>query len=168
MIEERTQFEELYGTYYDKVFTYFYRRTSSAPLSLELTQDTFLRVFNNMKTFRYDCPMNFWIFKIAHNLFCSKIRSHKMEKKVIKEYELMQSQQYSQNTDCQESMLIRNQQNKIIMKALEELPEMMNKCTVFHILHELSYKEIAKLLNISVNTVKTHIREGKKGAEKLN
>ena len=85
-----------------------------------------------------------------------------MEKKVIKEYELMQNQLYSQDNEGQENMVIKNQQSKVIMKALEELPEMMNKCTVFHILHELSYKEIAKLLNISVNTVKTHLREGMK------
>ncbi len=65
--------------------------------------------------------------------------------------------------------LINTQNTVFVMNLLKELPDMMRKCIIFHILHELEYKEISKLLNISINTVKSHIRaEMKKLRYKFN
>ena len=74
--------------------------------------------------------------------------------------------EYNDNVESQavelEHGMEKKQKLEAIMKAINALPEMMRKCIVFHAYHELSYKQIAQCLDISVNTVKTHLREGYK------
>jgi RNA polymerase sigma-70 factor (ECF subfamily) len=159
---ERCDFESIYKVYFNQVFSYFYRRTSNKFISLELTQDTFLKVYSNMKQFDYKCPINFWIFKIAHNVFCSNLKRSKLSSLIYKEYKIMQGQKVEKYRSDQEKKVINSQYYDIIAQQLSELPDMMRKCIVFHVFHELTYREISKLLCISVNTVKTHLKEGMK------
>jgi len=159
---KKESFDGLYKKYFDQVYSYFYRRTLSKSLALELTQDTFLKVFKNMEQFDYKCPINFWIFKIAHNIFCSNIKRSKIKASSYKEYKFIQNQTSYNYKGNQERKIINNQYSNIIVQQLLELPEMMRKCVIFHIFHGLTYREISKLLCISINTVKTHLREGMK------
>jgi RNA polymerase sigma-70 factor, ECF subfamily len=45
---------------------------------------------------------------------------------------------------------------------MRQLPEQMRRCTELRVIHDFSYKEIAELMEISINTVKAHLHQAKK------
>ena len=162
MLHKEKEFEKIYQENFNRVYSYFCRKKCNTQISLELTQETFLRVYTNMNQFRNECPMICWIYKIAHNLYCSTIRNENLQHNTIEIDRVIDFQQACvTSADCEDEV-IKKQNEEIIMQTVNSLPEMIRKCIIFHYYHELSYKEITDLLNISINTVKTHIKEGLK------
>ena len=67
-LKNREAFEELTHLYYEEVFSYIYKRTLDKDISEDLTQETFLKVFTHLHTFKGKCPLKFWILRIATNI----------------------------------------------------------------------------------------------------
>jgi RNA polymerase sigma-70 factor, ECF subfamily len=155
-------FAIIYQENYERVFSYFYRKRLSTQTCLELTQETFLRVLSHIDTFRSECPIHYWIFSIAHNIYCSLVREEKMKRAVVTNLANELSNTPETQSHEAEYSIEKKKRLEAVRQAIDELPAMMRKCIIFHAYHELSYKQIARCLDISVNTVKTHLKEGYK------
>src|SRR5262245_54188407 len=71
---ERRSLEELYQRYRRPVQQYLYQLCGSADLAEELTQETFIRAHTGLLTFRGDCSVATWLFRIARNLYLKSLR----------------------------------------------------------------------------------------------
>lgn len=61
-------FESIYIDNYSRVFSYIYHLTSDKQLTEDITQETFIRAFHNLDSFRYESKLSVWLIKIAYNL----------------------------------------------------------------------------------------------------
>jgi RNA polymerase sigma-70 factor, ECF subfamily len=168
-------FESIFGCYYGAILRFFVRCGFKQEECEELTQETFLRVYNAMDTFRCDSEVKTWLFTIATNLYRNEIRSRRTIKRtaalVSLETAIEQGQPLfgersplsgASGMDGPLDALLFDEQVRLLRRELEGLPERMRQCVTLFLNQGLKYREIAVVMQISVETVKAQIFQAKK------
>lgn len=115
----------------------------------DLTQDTFVKIYRNLHTFRADSGLFTWIYRIASNEALSFIKQKKR-----RAYLLYQEFNPSQEDLVQPGTLNGEESLVLLHKAILTLPDKQR--LVFHMRYfeELSYDEISRMLGTSVGALK--------------
>src|SRR5207244_1487005 len=74
--DDAAAFDEIVSRYKNKVYNYISRMVSSAADVEDLTQDTFVRAYLNIKSFQSRATLNTWLFRIATNICIDFNRKH--------------------------------------------------------------------------------------------
>lgn len=154
----------LFDRYYGSVQRFFAKRVSSYEDRLDLTQETFLRVYRGIEGFRGDSQFGTWLFRVAHNTFLK----WSMRKRVVTtplESELEEGDASKEPADTESTPLEKTldaERSELLLEAVGELPEQMRKCTLLRIEQDLSYREIGAVLHLSTETVKVHLFQARK------
>jgi RNA polymerase sigma-70 factor (ECF subfamily) len=140
----------------------------------DLTQETFLRVYRNIETFRGEANVETWIFKIARNVWLNHVRGRKTESRSGTEVSLddlsesgrsvVESQIWRSAPEPVERLLGDEKQRKLY-EALGGLPTRMRQCILLRV-QDLKYREIAVLMGIDIGTVKALIYQAKERLKK--
>jgi RNA polymerase sigma-70 factor, ECF subfamily len=133
-------FEEIYKIYSKQVFGYLLSLTDDIHLSEEISQETFYRAYNNIKSFKGNCKLSVWLCTIAKNCLIDHIRKQKK----YKEVELTES-------IISDSIIIddveRNDTYKLIQKAIHNLKEPYKEVFMLKQFSGLSMKDIADIFS---------------------
>ncbi|MEE9168258.1 MAG: sigma-70 family RNA polymerase sigma factor [bacterium] len=78
---EKNSFEDVYVSYEKPVYNYVLRMVKDGSLAEDITQDVFVKVYQNLANFRGDAKLSTWIYQIATNTYLDYFRSaaHKKE-----------------------------------------------------------------------------------------
>lgn len=164
----REQAEELFRTYYEPVFHFFLRRGIPREESHDLAQETFCRVLRGLGDFRREAGEGTWVFSIARNLWLNRQRDRLRQKRGRPEVSLSDTFSEDQQVPEQRAVLgiaddpgpevrlIEDEQKKRLNAALQELPPQRRRCLVLR-LQNLKYREIADVLGISLQAVRSHL-----------
>lgn len=136
---------ELYG---ERIFRYAYRMLGNRSDAEDATAETFLRVLKRSSELRADGAFRTWIFRITRNLCIDKMRQHKL-------LELPSDAQYSGG---EEKTALRI----TIHQALRDLPPEYRDPLVLCDLQDISAKEAAAVLEISVPALKSRLYRGRR------
>ena len=167
--------EILVRRYKDQVFTYIYMVVKNQHLAEDIFQDTFIKVIRSLKTGKYTDNGKFisWVLRIAHNLIIDHFRKEKLFCMISNEnydYDMFNASKYSDENI--EEVIIRKQIEKDIRKLIGELPDDQRQVLIMRYYLGLSFKEIAKRTDVSINTALGRMRYGlinlRKIAEKKN
>lgn len=146
-------FKQLYETTHKKVFQYLYRFTNGHNMAEDLVVDTYVEIWKSAKSFRNESKALTWIIGISRNIAMNAFRQNKM-----KEYELdedmMRPPEQFQN--C-----AGNEITHILKDALNRLPTSHREILDLVFLQGLHYEDIARIVRIPVNTVKTRVFHAK-------
>lgn len=172
----KEDFQRIFEVYYDRVRYFFLRRGLAPERSRDLTQETFLRVFQGKGVFGSTGEFEAWLFQIALNVYRNAQRAEHAAKRSIYEESLdawMKQHQEGipeRDEDAWKNPLDRfleQEQRLLLAEALGKLPAQMRRCMVLRIHHELKYREIAERVDISVETVKAHLYQGRQRLQEL-
>jgi RNA polymerase sigma-70 factor (ECF subfamily) len=128
----------------------------------DVCQETFLAAFRNLSKFRGDAKFSSWLYRIALNACHSRLRRNGG----VVEHSLDQSDEEGRRwelPDAAESVhdrLHRDEQARLVRKALQALPAEMRQVIIMKEYHELTFAEIAEVLQIPVSTVKSRLYTG--------
>jgi RNA polymerase sigma-70 factor (ECF subfamily) len=125
------------------------------PLSDDLAQETFIKAYLNISSFRGLSGFSTWLYRIAYNVFYDSVRAHKPYAD-LDEYQI-DGQHQTQNEFSAEKM--------DIYKALKILRKEEQTAVLLFYMEDKTHKEIARIMNCPLGTVKTYILKGK---EKLS
>jgi RNA polymerase sigma-70 factor (ECF subfamily) len=127
----------------------------------DLVQETFVKAFDNLNTYSTNYAFSTWLYRIATNHTIDYLRKKKLKTLSIdepmktKDGEMeMQLPDESAGTDRN---IIRKQRQKIVQKAIKELPKKYRLVIEMRHMEEKSYQEIADVLDLPLGTVKAHI-----------
>lgn len=127
----------------------------------DLVQETFVKAFDNLNTYSTNYAFSTWLYRIATNHTIDYLRKKKLKTLSIdepmrtKDGEMeMQLPDESAGTD---RYIIRKQRQKIVQNAIQNLPDKYRKVIEMRHMEEKSYKEIARVLDLPLGTVKAHI-----------
>ena len=73
-LEQREAFEALYGLYREPVRRYLYQLCGSSDLAEDLAQETFVKAYTGLLSFRGTCSAATWLFRIARNTYLNSCR----------------------------------------------------------------------------------------------
>jgi RNA polymerase sigma factor (sigma-70 family) len=146
--------------YKDLVFTICHRITQNAQDAEECAQDTFLKAFRNLNSFREEAKFSTWLFRIAYNTAISKQRLQKQAFSSTDERQVM-----NLSFDDMESgyrSLGKQQRQHYLKLAMATLhPEEANLVGLFYY-NELSIAEIQEVTGIEVSNIKVKLHRARK------
>lgn len=149
-------FDELLTRNQEKIFTYIMYVVKDEDLANDLFQETFLKVITKLQNHQYADSGKFvwWLTRIAHNVIIDYYRAQKSDKVVDAPRENDLSNLRSDNVmdSNRENELSNAQVLKDVKRLMESLPEAQRDVVYMRFYQELSFKEIAKLTNVSINT----------------
>ena len=138
--------------------------------SADLTQDVFFRVSTGRGSFKDEAQFRAWILTIARNALRNRQRNDRTQKRDGQEESLSghdedtlravpHHQQQGPNSAL-DALLARESMEEL-MEAISQLPPRMRQCMLLRVVQEYPYREIAKLLRISIETVKAQLHMGR-------
>ncbi len=149
-------FDELLTRNQDKIFSYIMYVVKDEDLANDLFQETFLKVITKLQNGQYSDTGKFswWLTRIAHNVVIDHYRAQKNNRIVEapKENDLSNLRSDSVFDVNRENELTNEQILKDVKRLMENLPEQQRDVVYMRFYQELSFKEIAKLTNVSINT----------------
>ncbi|KHF39243.1 sigma-70 family RNA polymerase sigma factor [Halalkalibacter okhensis] len=150
--------EELYSLYYEEIFTYLFQRTRQKELAQDLAQDTFLKAFNGLASFKGKSSVKTWLYTIAHNTFITWYRREtKYSKHPIEKTSSLEQRTYKNP----EEVVAQKAEQAQILRAIDLLKEDYKTVLILREYQELSYDEIAQIVGWKLSKVKTNLHRAK-------
>lgn len=149
-------FDVLLNRYESKVFTYVSYFVRNREVAEDLFQDIFMRVVSTLRSDRYTEQQKFssWLMRISHNIVIDYFRHQKNEKNISNdetEVDLFNDIRLSDENNV-ETQMIRQQNLNGLQDIIKMLPQNQQEIIDLRYFQEKSFKEIAGLLNCSINT----------------
>lgn len=155
-------FEELISRYKDKLYTSIFFLVKDKYLAEDLFQETFIKIIDTLRTGRYNEEGKFlqWAMRIAHNLCVDYFRKIKRTPAIVTsdDKDIFEVLYFADETP--EQKLMKAQSHERIHRMLELLPEEQREVIVLRHFGDLSFKDIAKVTNCSINTALGRMRYG--------
>ena len=126
----------------------------------DVSQDTFLRAYERLSLFDDTRSFRNWLLKIASNLAINRIRSRKREQKL--KLRLADAEETSTEPDHADVPSPREW-----AYWLDQIDDQHRAAIVLFHFHDLPYTEIAEVLQVPVNTVRTYLYRGRKRLREL-
>lgn len=158
-------FTQLLERYKKKVYGYILNVVRDRAIAEDIFQETFFKVIRTLKKKQYNCEGKFiqWVIRISHNLIIDNFRQNgkistiskivKPDGKVVDVYDVVKVEQHSA-----EDSMIKKQILQDIRKLVEHLPFEQREVVILRHYYDLSFKEIADMTNVSINTALGRMR----------
>lgn len=158
---EQSCFEMLITRHKNKVFAYISLYIRDQALVEDIFQDTFLKVIQSVKCGKYADNGKFlsWVMRIAHNLIIDHFRRIKQMNTISNdnyESDLFNSKQFAE--DNVEDNMIKKQIHQDIRKMISQLPDDQREVVILRHYAGLSFREIAEITEVSINTALGRMR----------
>jgi RNA polymerase sigma-70 factor (ECF subfamily) len=152
-------YNALVQRYQRQVYNLAYRMLGNAEDAGDLVQETFLRAYGALASFRQDASFLTWLYKIASNLCIDQLRSRKAKSALSLDVELEEGREPSADSrECgPEDNAVRGAVQDVVHRAILNLPERYRVVVVMRHLQDMSVDEIARALDLPTGTVKTHL-----------
>ena len=149
-------FNFLMNKYYSRVYASLFSFTKSHEDSEDLTQMTFLKVWQQITTFRGDSAFFTWVYRIAINLAKNYVSSANFKKQKINT-SIEDADIEIKSFDNTELSLIHEQSLNEIRHFIDSLPESLRTAFTLREHDGLSYEEIGEITNTPIGTVRSRI-----------
>jgi RNA polymerase sigma factor (sigma-70 family) len=158
---EQSCFEKLIHRHKNKVFAYISLYIRDQALAEDIFQDTFLKVIQSVKAGKYSDNGKFisWVMRIAHNLIIDHFRRIKQMNTISNdnyESDLFNSKRFAE--DNVEDDIIKHQIHKDVRNMISSLPDDQREVVILRHYADLSFKEIAEITGVSINTALGRMR----------
>jgi len=156
-------FDLLVLKYQSRLISTAFRFVKDIHIAEDLVQESFIKSFNSLASFREDSSFYTWIYRITVNTSKNFLVSKKRKNELLSS-DISQDQTYEieyEDTDTPEDLLQASQLKKLITETIDQLGEDTKTALTLRELDGLSYEEIAKVVNCPVGTVRSRIFRGR-------
>jgi RNA polymerase sigma-70 factor (ECF subfamily) len=164
---DEAAFQEIVRRYRNPITNFVYRMIDDYERSVELAQETFIRVYTSASRYQANYSFSTYIYRIATNLAISELRRRKRRKMVSlftpftnDDGEAIEIDPPDANP-LQDEALIEGERRKAVARAITSLPEKYRAAIVLRDVEGLSYDRIAEVLKLSEGTVKSRINRAR-------
>jgi RNA polymerase sigma-70 factor (ECF subfamily) len=147
---------ELVDRFGPRVYAIAYHFTMKREDAEELSQEIFLKVFENLHRYDGGFPLVAWVLSVSRNLCIDRYRRRKREKS----FRFVSDEAVTallKSEDDPASMALKKERTKLLFSALAEIPEDLAEILVLRDLNGLAYEEIGKALDLPDGTVKSRL-----------
>jgi len=166
--ERNRQFEQQMLPHIDTLYRAALSMTRSPAAADDLVQDTYVRAFQYFDNFEGGTNSRAWLFRILTNLYINSYRKKNREPEKLSFDELEDFYLHNRLTDAErsggpspEEAVVQKLEASAIREAIEKLPDEYREVVILADLNELSYQEIADMLQIPIGTVRSRLSRGR-------
>ncbi|WP_040299244.1 RNA polymerase sigma factor [Arcticibacter svalbardensis] len=157
---QETGLEELVSRHKSKIYTSIYMLVKDQYLAEDIFQDTFIKVINTLKTGKYNEEGKFlpWVLRIAHNLVIDYFRKEKRTPVITNGDGFDIFDVLGFYDESIEDQMVREQTHQDLRKMIQLLPSEQKEVLIMRHYGDMSFKEIADITNVSINTALGRMR----------
>ncbi len=143
-----------------KIYGFIYSKVTDRDIADDIFQDTFIKVIKTLKSNAYNEEGKFlpWVMRISHNLIVDHFRRNKKMPMFRETEEFSIFSIMTDNSPNVENRIITEQVESDLQRLIEELPDDQKEVLQMRIYQDLSFKEIADLTGVSINTALGRMR----------
>lgn len=165
---------KLVQLWYKRIYNFAYKFFLDHDLAMEVSQRTFISMCKNLSGLHDNARFKSWLYKIAVN--CCREEARKVRNSKSMPFEKVWNREAEESPkwesgglkgDHPEKQLQQKELSDILQEALAELNEEQREVVIMKEYEGLKFREIAEVLNISENTVKSRMYYGLDGLKKI-
>lgn len=145
----KNEFESIYTSYSDKVYSYIYMLVKDSGIAEELTQETFIKVYYHIDEFQGDSTLYTWITRIARNVSIDFIRKNNRFQFLKLDYFQLKSTEHSPT-----EVVLESERTKLLYSAIKTLKLSYQEVLILRKIKGFSIKEVAIILGWDETKVK--------------
>lgn len=155
-------FEALVFSCQNKAYAIAFRYMKNEADTLDVLQESFVKMYTKLETFSYKSTFETWFFRIVINSCYDALRKTKsqfIKTEIAGEAEMLSDSENNQSST--EAVVLKAEQSQIVLNALESLPQPQRDVLILREYNYFSYSEISQILQISEGTVKSRLNRAK-------
>ncbi|MDX1671342.1 MAG: RNA polymerase sigma factor [Balneolaceae bacterium] len=165
-------FDELYEEYGDRILNLAYKMTGGEHAARDLTQDIFIKVFENIDNFNHQASVYTWIYRIAVNHILNYLKKqnkyrwlHFLDRSVS---EIIRSDAPvlefwgDDGFETPDGKIEKEQQEALVWNLIQQLPAKYRIPLILQRYDDMGNKEIAEVMELSISAVESRIYRAKK------
>lgn len=153
-------FAELLSRHKEKIYTSIYLFVRNDAKAEDIFQDTFVKIIESLRRGKYSDEGKFlpWAMRIAYNLCIDNYRKGKRAPKITTSdgFDIFNVLEFAE--DNAETTMIKNEARSKVRNLVEQLPEEQREVVILRHYADMSFKEISKMTNVSINTALGRMR----------
>jgi RNA polymerase sigma factor (sigma-70 family) len=153
-------YEHLVNRHKGMVHTIAMRIVRNQEDAEEVTQDTFLKAFQKLSTFKGGSKFSTWLYRITYNVAVSKTRKKQLDTADMED-EILANLDLNSTSDTLDG-LKKEEQKRYIDSAIEQLPEDQSLILTLFYLNENSIEEIVEITKMTAGNVKVKLHRARK------
>lgn len=154
-------FDELLARYQSKLFNYIYFIVRNQEIAEDIFQETFVKAITTIQQGRYTASGRFgaWLTRIAHNMVIDGFRQERNENTISNdEVEVDLFNNVDLCDDNIETQIVNEQTLGDVRRLVDALPDNQREVVYMRFYQDLSFKEIAEVTGVSINTALGRMR----------
>lgn len=163
MSEEKAQekgLKMMMDTYQSRLYWYIRRIIADEDLAKDVLQESFIKAYQNFHQFKKESKLYTWLYRIASNEALQQLNKMNKMQKVDNEV----AEVYLDNQMAEEE-INEEELQKLLEEAIQKLPEKQRMVFSLRYYDDLPYEEMSKILDMSVNTLKTNYHYARERVE---
>lgn len=154
-------FEALMGSLESLVWRVCWHYTGSREDASDCGQETMIRIWRSLPSFRFDCAFESWVYRVAANCCLDFLRKRKREAAASLEPMREQGFDPPDPSPGTEAQVVRGEEYALLRQAVAELPEEQRDALVLTQLEGKSYAEVSEILGVTEGTVKSRVNRAR-------
>ena len=161
-------FAELVKKYQKQVHVLAWRKIGDFHIAEDITQDTFLKVYQRLHTLKDPNLFSGWLYVITTRLCATWLRRNRIQTQPLEDVEetMIQRDAYSQHVADERAKTTTETQREVVKELLAKLKESERTVMTLYYLGEMTVEEISKFLGVSAGTIKSRLQRARNRLQK--
>ena len=161
---DNTAFGILLQRYQKSVHALVWRKIGDFHTAEDITQDTFLQAYKKLSTLKNHNQFAGWLYVIADRLCIDWSRKRRLTTQSLEDTPMEEIERisYTHHVSEERETACTERRRELVKKLLAKLPESERTVVTLYYLGEMTTREIGKFLGVSVDTIKSRLRRGRK------
>ena len=153
---DREAFDRIVVRYRKDVYRIAYRMTANHEDADDVAQETFVRAFRALGSFRGDASLKTWLFRIAMNLSVNVGRRRQSARTEVRDLDLLPQRSAGLAPPTDERRLLAAEEATRVRGAVAGLPPRQKQVVLLRMYEEMAFQEIAEVLDCPIGTAKAN------------
>jgi RNA polymerase sigma-70 factor (ECF subfamily) len=167
---DKRAFDALVLKYQSRVVKVITRYLRDPVEALDLAQEAFIKAYRALPNFRGESAFYTWLYRIAINTAKNHVvaqgRRPPTDDVEASEAEFYEGPSALKDTSTPERMVLRDEIERVVFEAIDALPEDLRTAITLRELEDMSYEEIAEVMNCPIGTVRSRIFRAREAIDK--
>jgi len=166
---DSTAFNHIVDKYQQRIYNIAFRMTNNHDDALDLAQESFIRIYRALASYKGESAFSTWIHRIASNVCLDELRKKKRQPLVALSTDATMSGEEGEysiefaagDEDTPEQHLLRNEVRREIALALSQVSPEHRIVLVLRDIQGYSYEEMAEIIGVNVGTIKSRLNRAR-------
>lgn len=164
-------FADLVTAYEKPVYNLCLRMCGNAEDAKDLAQEAFLKAWRGLQFYKFEAAFSTWLYRLTSNVCIDFLRQQK--RRPVTSLTMQEDQEETNELEVPdraplpEEQVLHQETRQVVARAMEQLEEEFRMILTLRVIQDLSYEEIAEIMDLKIGTVKSRLARARNKLKKI-